>query len=426
MVLFLILPPFRAAAQTTYYTTFNIPYPLEALGHSARAAAMASAFTAAEGDLNCLFWNPSGLDGMASPEISLLHQDWISGLSQETLAAALPIGKAGTLGFGLNALNYGSLEGYDSGGDPTGSIHPFRSTFLFGWGGTLLHSLSMGFSSRSIFQSVAPGDSSFSTALTAGALWRALPSLRVGAYYTFLNAGYPPQQGILKIGETWGFSLFPQGPTLLQVDFSLPPQGVYLIQGGVEQPFFRILFFRLGYQMELRDNQISGFRGFTGGIGVEWEGLSLDYAYSPQGELGFSQMVGLTYRFPGPQPTPLPQPRASLPSASPLSFKPPASINPEDKVVRVEVHFDLPNGPAATSQPSDPALEMAIEEAGQQVQLHPKDAVAWVNLGNLYWRSGRPEFTVQCFGEALKIDPSNRDLGAWLDRYRSLNQNPVK
>ncbi|HUO58924.1 MAG TPA: hypothetical protein VMV05_12180 [bacterium] len=400
---------------------------MENLGHSARAMAMASAFTSAEGDLSCLYWNPAGLDGIPSPELSLLHQDWISGMAQETLAMALPTEKAGTFALGLNALNYGTLDSYDSNGTLTGYEHPYRATFSFGWGGTLLHSLSIGLSSKSIYQSFAADDSGFSTALTAGVIWRALASLRIGAFYTFLNEGYPPQQGILKIGETWAFSLIPHNPTLFLLDFALPPDGVYLIQTGFEQPLFSFFFARLGYQQELRDNQIGGFRGLTGGFGFEIEEFDLDYAFIPEGNLGSTQMLGLTYHFPSDKPkTPAPPPSPAPTPSSQVSFKPPAELNPADRVVQVEVHFELPNGPASSAAPPTPDLEKRLELAGQRVQTKPKDAAAWVDLGNLYWKVDRPEYTVQCFEEALKLNPANRELGAWLERYRNLDKNPIK
>jgi hypothetical protein len=51
----------QVSSAQTVYTTALSPNPLEDLGHSPRASAMGNAFTAAENDAACLFYNPAGL-----------------------------------------------------------------------------------------------------------------------------------------------------------------------------------------------------------------------------------------------------------------------------------------------------------------------------------------------------------------------------
>jgi len=415
--LILFLGAFSISAAQTVYTTVQIPYPLENMGHSPRALALGSAYSAAEGDASCLYWNPAGLDGLPSGEISLIHESWLADISQETFLASLPLAKLGTLALGANYLNFGSLDGYDNLGESTAASHPFRGSLALGWGGTLWHGLSLGLSGKGFYQSLTSDLNSVCGSLTAGFLWRVLPTLRVGAFYTFLASASAPDLGLFKLGETWAVSILKGSPTLFVMDFSMPPKGVYLLQGGVEQVFLSRFFARVGYQQELRDNQIQGFRGLTAGAGIDWEGFDLDYSYIPDGDLGFAQMLGLTYHFPEPKPK-------AASSGSALSFKPPAEITSADRVVQVEVHFDLPSSPnsGAPTQVS-PGLQKDLDEASSKVQANPKDAKAWVALGNLYWQAGQPEFTLQSFEEALKLEPQNTQLKAWLDQYHRIH-NP--
>ena len=347
-------------------------------------------------------------------ELSVVHESWLSDMSQETFLASLSLGKAGALAIGANYLNLGTLDGYDASGDASSPLHPFRGSLAFGWGGTLAHDLSVGLGGKTFYQSLTTGTESLCGSLTAGIIWRALPTLRLGAYYSFLASADSPDLGLLKIGETWSIPFLKESPTLLLFDFSLPPKGVYLIQAGVEQKILSKFFARLGYQQELRDNQIEGFRGLTVGLGVELEGFDLDYSYLPNGALGFSQMVGLTYHFAGEKP--------KVPKESALSFKPPSETTSLDKVVQIEVHFELPESSAANgSAVISPEIQKKLDLANQKVQANPKDPAAWVVLGNLYWQTGQPEFTVQSFEEALKLNPGNEQIRAWLDNYRKLH-----
>ena len=57
------------------------------------------------------------------------------------------------------------------------------------------------------------------------------------------------------------------------------------------------LALRVGYQANLADNQIQGLTGLTAGIGVTYEGLGLDYAYLPYGDLDNTHRISLSYKF---------------------------------------------------------------------------------------------------------------------------------
>jgi hypothetical protein len=39
-------------------------------------------------------------------------------------------------------------------------------------------------------------------------------------------------------------------------------------------------------------------------------------------------------------------------------------------------------------------------------------------LGNLYWKTGQPDYAVQCFTEVLSLKPDAAALGCWLKRYQ--------
>ncbi len=469
----------------TIYTTANTPYPLENLGHSPRASALGEAFTAVSGDPACLFYNPAGLGGLDSFQLSLVHEDWIAGISQETLLAGFPTGKIGGFALGANYLDFGPLEGYDALGNPTSSNHPFRGSLSLGWGSPWFSGFSVGLSVQGLFQSLAPGISNLSSSLQAGALWNPFSNFDLGASYTFLNTDSQLGVGFLGVGASWSTLLLFKNPTLLESTFSLPLYNVARLQFGAEQPFLNVLVARLGYQWELNNNYIAGFRGLTGGLGFDFQDFSLDYSYAPDGDLGFSQMVGLTYRLPSPasrppiphptpvstpsptqtpKPTPVPAKTFLFPSPTPVStrlptpaspsvtpspenlqvpsptntavvsnkpspsptitslnFSPSSTQLPSDQVVKVETFFQIPDtveSPVSASSTPSPELEKALDEAGQKVGQNPNDAQAWMDLGNLYWQSGQPDYAIQCFTEVLRLKPGAQALKDWMARYR--------
>ena len=457
-----LLLPGLLAAQTTY-TTANTPYPLDNLGHSPRSYALGDAFAAVWGDPSCLFYNPAGLCGISGAQISIVHQSWVADISQETLLAAIPLEKAGALAIGVNYLNFGTLDGYDTSGNPTSSNHPFRGNLILGWGGPLGRDFSIGLGTREQVQSLSSVVSTASYSFQAGAFWRPLPHLDLGASYSFMYTDASPDLGFLRLGAAYSTPLFLKEPALVTADFTLPLYNVARLQLGAEQKLLAFLLARAGFQWEIDDNYIGGFRGFTAGLGFDFHDWTLDYTYVPDGDLGFSQMIGLTYRFPAgtpqPSPAPAPPPLPSLdgthkvrkihePPASPVftppppftvkpspiptsnpavDFNPSATALPSDRVVNVETSFKIPDtldstAPAGTPSPE---LQKALDDAGQKVQQNPKDAKAWMDLGNLYWQTGQPDYAVQCFTEVLKLRPDAISVKDWLDRYQKAHAGPA-
>jgi hypothetical protein len=426
----------QVSSAQTVYTTALSPNPLEDLGHSPCASAMGNAFTAAENDAACLFYNPAGLYRLPETQISFIHQSWIANINQDTLLAGFPLGPFGAFAVGANYLSYGTLDGYDSNGNYTSPQNPYRGSLSFGWGGPVANALSLGLAARVFSQSYAAGTTGFSSSLQTGILWRFPSRLRVGVTYGFLHTDSSPQLGVLTVGASGSFPLLSKDPLLILADYTLPLYAVSKIQMGVEQSLLNLLRARLGYQWEIDDNQITGFRGFTAGLGIGDENFDLDYSYAPDGDLGGSQMIGLTYHFPAVKaaahpasPPPLLPPSAPPPPSAPLlpsappantsvHFTPPAEVSPSDRAVTVQTLFHIPDSDQApVSALSSPELQKSLDAAGQRVEQNPKDFQAWVDLGNLYWQAGQADYTVQCFREALRLEPGNGPLKAWLDHY---------
>jgi tetratricopeptide (TPR) repeat protein len=227
--------------------------------------------------------------------------------------------------------------------------------------------------------------------------------------------------GLLKIGGSWYTELYKDSPTLILLDFSLPPHGVYSLQAGMEQNLWDNFYARAGYQWAWDNNDINGLTGLTAGIGLRFEDWGLDYAFIPYGDLGTSQTLGLTYSFPYITPHP---PQKTVPAAPRAAFKPADTLLPGDRLVNVEVKVQLPSGSGSQfATAEDPELQYAIKQQVEKVAQHPKDAKAWYNLATLYWKAGKRAFTAQCFEEILQLQPQNQAIKDWLDKNRQERSN---
>lgn len=427
VTLFLLVP--LKPAQSTVYSTSELPDPLEDVGHSPRAAAMASAFTASQGTADSIYWNPAGLATIPTFQLSLVHQSWYSGIFRENITAAFPVNDFGSFGLGADYTGFGTLQGYDGNGDPTTSYQPYRYSLSIGWGTQIIPSLAAGWVATSRMDFQSSDDQSLSGYLSAGFLWCPWTPFRVGAFYSFLNSDALAGMGLLKIGGSWSPVLLKDSPTLFLLDFSLPPYGVYSLQGGMEQNLWENFYARAGYQWEWDNNEIPGLRGITAGVGIRLEDWGLDYAFIPYGDLGTSQTLGLTYFFPAPLASPAipasplpPKPKTTI--APGAAFKPAESLLPGDKLVNVQVNIQLPQDSGEEPpSPVDPQIKEAISLLVQQVSKNPKDPQGWNNLGNLYWKIGRKDFAAQCFEEILQLQPANQALKDWLDHYKKAHAN---
>jgi hypothetical protein len=302
---------------------------------SARAIAMGSTYVGiAEGSAT-LPWNPAGLVGVCSPELSLHHNSTLMGSFQESAIFAMPLNADNGLGVSLNYGDSGSFEGRDAVGALVGDYSAHAYGASLGWGFRAPANLSFGLALKFNHQDLAGrGFDAFAGDL--GALWTPNPRLSVGAAYTNLGpdvAGSHLAQG-LSLGVSsylwkgrdfeWLFSL--SGEALTRSDSS--------IHFGLEHTLFRMLSLRAGYGVAFpQQESTDGLQGWTFGAGVKLGTLALDYAFVPMADLGNVQRISLSYAFgdckASPTPTPSPSPSPSPTPAAKASPTPVAAVPAE-------------------------------------------------------------------------------------------------
>ncbi len=272
--------------------------PMENSGASARAQAMGGAFVGVADDSSALFWNPAGLAGLGKMEMALHHNSWLAGIIQETAVLGMPLGALGGVAASLNYVNYGSLPGYDDNGLRVADYSANRYGLGVGWGMRVLRDVSAGASLKGAYRTLG-GTGYSDLSLDLGGLWEPRPALKVGLSYSNLGTavGGFSQASALRVGGSYGMPLSDTNHILFAAAASVEPMGVNRLQAGVEDLIHSMLALRLGYQLNLADNQIGGLIGLTGGLGISYENFGLDYAYLPFGDLGTAQRLTLSYKF---------------------------------------------------------------------------------------------------------------------------------
>lgn len=281
------------------------------IGGGARAAAMGGAATAVSSDADAIFWNPAGLAGLERAEAGATHAAYL-GDQYDSLAAAVPLGSRGlkrreesgslgVIGVGLARMGYASQQGRDENRRPTGDFSASDYSAGVAYARRLPAGFSAGIAAKRV-QSRLADASGGATALDAGA------SLDLGTRFNWRlgaaarNLGedlrFSSQASPLPLTIAAGVASQPfRGLTLSGEVQRRPKSGKTTSAFGAEYLPHPNVALRAGYS---RDGGPSGAAwpgGFTGGFGLSWSRLKLDYAVTPFGALGNVQTFSLSGRF---------------------------------------------------------------------------------------------------------------------------------
>lgn len=271
------------------------------IGVGARGAAMGEAQTAVSEDVTASYWNPAALSQLRFQELSLMHYDLVENVRYQQANYGFPTENKGSFAFGINRLDYGSIQGYDNAALPTGSLDASSLLLTAGWGKRLWEEtpLSVGASLKYLNSDLA-GYSASAPMLDAGLHYSfdsgRLRGLKLAAALRNFGSDVQydqqgsdlPQQMILGAGlSALG------GNLILAADAIQTKNEDSRLALGLEYRVFEMLRLRVGY------NGISDFvgNGITYGMGLNFRLWNLDYAYVPFGDLGNTNRISVGVRF---------------------------------------------------------------------------------------------------------------------------------
>lgn len=285
------------------------PFEMLFLDAGAVQGGLGGAFGAGADDPNVLAYNPAGLSTLDSVRVSLMRDAHFQDVSRDHAAVGGP-----GWGVSVDHLKYGSIRRRTLSNPDGAGLDAFSPTALsaaagFGW--ALNDAVSVGAAGRHTRETL-DGTTGAAFSADAGVQWTVSdePLLRLAA--SVQNAGpkvrFERADEDLPLVVRWsgaaGFGLLGR-PYVLIADLVHDETGRMVAHAGLTTPVTEFLAVRVGY-----NGRNDAGLGITGGFGVEWGALSVDYALAPYGELGTAHLLSLGWRFGRAEVQPvLPSPR---------------------------------------------------------------------------------------------------------------------
>ena len=272
----------------------SISFPILDMGAGARALGMGEAFTAVADDSSAIYWNAAGLGTIRNPEAALTYTKWFMDTMFSQFLFAFPLSN-GTIGADVTYMNLGEVPLRDIYGISTQSVYPYMLGGSLGYG-ISFGAISAGAAVKVMSQSMGSASNAVFAA-DAGALFKA----------GIFSAGLAMQ----NMGGAGGFSLpmnakagiafkpldSTQNRLLIAMDSQYLFKDAFSLSAGVEYVYMDLLALRAGYKAGFGPIDLEGLKGVSGGIGVKFSGLNVDYAIVPYGDLGVTHRVTLSFMF---------------------------------------------------------------------------------------------------------------------------------
>ncbi len=291
---------------TTAADILNIPV-------GARAIGMGESYVAQADDLSSLYWNPAGLALMQERQASFSYNQLVKDLSYQNAGIGIPL-ENGALGASISYLSYGNIPGYDTSGQSIGDQTAYSGVGTFGasWLGS---QWSAGANIKGIQEKLSDVSATGVAFDVGGNLIYPKPvfggTMRLGAVVQNMGSGMKLLQQNDPFPTDWKVGLAAvqmlDRRLNLSLDYGKPNFDTGVVSAGAEYWVAKFLALRTGYT----NNHLEG-SGIRAGVGLRIKGISFDYAYAGEGELGMANRFELAFRFGEPRPILTPEERKIL------------------------------------------------------------------------------------------------------------------
>lgn len=273
------------------------------LAPDARSIGLGEAFTAVANDLNAQSANPGGLGQLSAREAGFSHAELHLETRLDSLGYAHPLGPSrGTLAAGLLRLSHGAIAERDASGRVTGSFQPSDTALQVGWGGRLAGAGLVGVNLKYLESRLADATAR-GFALDLGFLRGGKGAWTWGAAVQNLGNGlrYAERTEPLPLALAGGAAVKVGGALLISGELRARPRsGGFSAGVGMEYGLLPNFALRGGYRSTTPTAFGTGASPMAGlglGFGIRLKRATLDYAITPQGELGQSQRLSVSTRF---------------------------------------------------------------------------------------------------------------------------------
>lgn len=285
-----------------------LPLTLQAQGNStgsahlkfagtARSAAMGQSLVADPGVFSSVAINPANLFSDGSIELLLSHTQWIQDVNTEFIGARIPA-SFGTLNFSIVNTNVGGIELRDRPGPPIATFDARSAVFQVSLSRSMTDVITVGGTAKYLYEKIYideatgfAGDLGILYKTPIDGLTAGVALANLGSLQKFRDeASDLPSE--LRAGGTYRLALDNisfafAGDIASELHISQNH-----LQIGGEAEYDHRFALRLGYQTGYES------RGLSGGLGIRYDLLKLDYAYLPFSlALGDAHIVTLGFQF---------------------------------------------------------------------------------------------------------------------------------
>jgi len=265
--------------------------PFLKMGASARSAGMGGVGVAVCGGADG-FSNPASLANLKSKEVLFMRHQWLSEVSFNYLAGALPLEKQG-IACSINLINTGNMKRTTySNPDGSGNFETGGMVVAAGYGRIVGPQIKVGASAKYISQKI-DDKTGTGIGIDIGTLYQ-MKKITLGA--AVQNIGISRIKFIEKeeslpvvIKAGCGYEM---KNGLIGIDISKPNDNSVKFNLGGEYQINPIFVVRLGY-----DSSVDEGSGITAGIGITYQNLTFNGAYLGAGELGSTFRLSSSIRF---------------------------------------------------------------------------------------------------------------------------------
>ncbi len=360
----------------------------------ARPAAMGGAHAAVANGAAALHYNPAGLARTPRHEASFMHNQYVEGVSQEYMAAALQQG----FGVSLQYLSSGrqqrtTISKPDGAGLGTYGLSDMALSLGYG---RAVGPLDLGAAAKYVRESI-DNVSASGAMIDLGARYEteAVPGLSFGAALS--NLGPPVRhQGareavpaLGRLGAAYQ-RRFSKHRILLAADLVKQRTDRPRFGLGVEALWAESVALRLGY---------NGFQdsgpGVSAGGGYTLKDISIDYAFAPYGALGFGHRISLTWRWGGSDSGRTDRPAVTRP----------VSISGSSDALMAGAESNLDDAKPALAQKK-------LEVLAARIDAEPSLRVRFLAArGRAYFLTENYRPAKEQFAEALRVAVERKDRG---------------
>jgi hypothetical protein len=262
------------------------------LGVGARGLAMGEAYSSLAADPTAMYYNPAALRLQRTPQISMMHKEWIQDVRSEFIAGSVPT-DAITFGASLVSTNVSDIELRSIPGPPTGTFGSHDAATGISLAADITPDIAVGITGKYLFEKLYT-DESTGYGIDLGAIFMSPWNVRFSAVVCNLGSmsnfetEAPVLPRMFRIGAGYSTPVESMDGTLtLGSDLvSYDEEGLTHLHMGAEFDYHGSFALRAGYQ--------TGYeaKSFSAGAGFRYGMVRVDYAFVP-----FSYDLGTTHTF---------------------------------------------------------------------------------------------------------------------------------